>query len=56
MNYSKEELDLLLKIVHSQYTKNYTSKKEKIILKKLIKKYLLEKINLLTGELKNGFI
>lgn len=56
MDYDKEELNLLISLVYSQYNKNYINETEKLILKKLLKKFLLKKINLLIEELKNGIV
>jgi len=56
VDYEREELDLLIKIVHSQYNKNYICKEEKIILRRLLKKYFLKKIEILTEDLRNGII
>ena len=56
VDYEREELDLLIKIVHLRYNKNYICKEEKIILRRLLKKYFLKKIEILTEDLRNGII
>lgn len=56
MDHDKEELDLLIELVYSKYTKNYVSQEEKLILRRILKKYLLKKIYFLSEELKNGIV
>lgn len=56
MDYDKEELNLLIKIIYSHYNKNYIDETEKLILQKLLKKMLIRKIDLLSVEIENGTV